>query len=236
MKWSWGPLVCHRRRLTGRTGRSRTRDTTHSDAMVTIHRQWPPPTWSGPYLFTRGPAEGTHLPFPFLLTHAPVYSALHYRLPFGSPLSTTTAHLFHHWDDPKDRRLLLFVWQPVAARVTGQRRQGPLFSAVVFLVELTVNRRPPSTSSPTKRATSSLFVPCYSLTRSFALIASSSPSVGRLGEPLYVKLVPIKSLGASLAPRHHLARPLTAGWPDSASGAKLFPKPDGPSYRSSPSA
>jgi hypothetical protein len=42
-------------------------------------------------------------------------------------------------------------------------------------------------------------------------LPSSSPSVGRLGEPLYVKLVPIESLGARLAPRHYLTRPLTAG-------------------------
>jgi hypothetical protein len=45
---------------------------------------------------------------------------------------------------------------------------------------------------------------------------SSSPLVGRLGEPLYVKPVPIESLGARLAPRHHLAWPLTTGWSEPA--------------------
>jgi hypothetical protein len=44
-----------------------------------------------------------------------------------------------------------------------------------------------------------------------SLSSSSSPSVECLGEPLYVKLVPIESLGARLSPRHHLARPLATG-------------------------
>jgi hypothetical protein len=35
-----------------------------------------------------------------------------------------------------------------------------------------------------------------------SLPSSSTPSVGHLSEPLYVKLVPIESLGARLAPRH----------------------------------
>jgi hypothetical protein len=44
---------------------------------------------------------------------------------------------------------------------------------------------------------------------------SSSPSVGHLSEPLYVKQVPIESLVARLASQHHLARPLVAGWLES---------------------
>jgi hypothetical protein len=44
----------------------------------------------------------------------------------------------------------------------------------------------------------------------------SSPSICHLGVPLYVNPVPIKTLGAGLAPRHHLIRPLAAGWPKSA--------------------
>jgi hypothetical protein len=48
---------------------------------------------------------------------------------------------------------------------------------------------------------------------------SSSPSVGRLGKPIYIKTISIKSLGARLAPRHHLVRPLAAGWSDSVNGA-----------------
>jgi hypothetical protein len=41
-----------------------------------------------------------------------------------------------------------------------------------------------------------------------------SPLPALLSEPHYVKSVPIESLGAKLAPRHHLARPLTIGWPE----------------------
>jgi hypothetical protein len=37
-------------------------------------------------------------------------------------------------------------------------------AAVVFLVELTINRHPPSSSSPSKNTVSSLFVPCCSPT------------------------------------------------------------------------
>jgi hypothetical protein len=48
---------------------------------------------------------------------------------------------------------------------------------------------------------------------------SSSPSVGRLGKLVYIKTISIESLGARLAPRHHLARPLVAGWSDSVNGA-----------------
>jgi hypothetical protein len=40
---------------------------------------------------------------------------------------------------------------------------------------------------------------------------SSSPSVEHLVEPLSIKLVPIESSGARLAPQHHLARPLIVG-------------------------
>jgi hypothetical protein len=96
------------------------------------------------------------------------------------------------------------------------------------------HRRPPSpsTSSPTKSTASSLFMPCCSPTQSSALAASHlhrqrpplhhclpHRRVGCLGEPLYVKLVPIKSLGARLAPWHHLAWPLAAGWSDLVGGA-----------------
>jgi hypothetical protein len=48
---------------------------------------------------------------------------------------------------------------------------------------------------------------------------SSSPLVGHLSEPLYVKPVPIESLGGRLAPRHHHVQPLAASWPNSAGGA-----------------
>jgi hypothetical protein len=48
---------------------------------------------------------------------------------------------------------------------------------------------------------------------------SSSPSLGRLGEPLSTKSVPIESLGSRLAPRHHLVRPLAANWLKSVDGA-----------------
>jgi hypothetical protein len=93
------------------------------------------------------------------------------------PLSTLQrapppTHLFHRWADPKDRCLLLFVWQPVVAWVTGQWRREPLSSAVIFLTELTVDRRPPLASAPTKSTVSSLFIPCRSLTCSLAPAAS----------------------------------------------------------------
>jgi hypothetical protein len=50
---------------------------------------------------------------------------------------------------------------------------------------------------------------------------SSSPLVGRLGEPFYIKPVPNESLGARLALRHNLARPLGTDWSDSTGEAAL---------------
>jgi hypothetical protein len=45
--------------------------------------------------------------------------------------------------------------------------------------------------------------------------SSSSPSVGRLGEPPSTQSVSIGSVGCSLAPRHLLLQPLVAGPPES---------------------
>jgi hypothetical protein len=61
---------------------------------------------------------------------------------------------------------------------------------------------------------------------------SSSPSVGHLVEPLYVKPVPIESLGARLAPLHHLARPLATGWPESAGEPSAGGEGDDPLFLS----
>jgi hypothetical protein len=148
----------------------------------------------------------------------------HLRPPLGSQSRATIIH-------PRRRPIggsnpLSFPRQ-VASICSSSHRPTTLGTAVhhtaVFLAQVTIDHRAPSSFGPTNRTTSFPVVHCCSSTQSTTLAAicphrhrpprrrsSSSLSLGCHGEPLSAKPVLIDSVGHGLGPQQVMHRSPTA--------------------------